>query len=149
MTIQITVIGNLTENPDLRYTNSGTAVVTMTVAVNERYRDNGSGEWKDGPTSFCRVNAWRDLADHAAESLAKGDRVMVYGTLRQRSYDVEPTGPKDSGKRQVWEVQATEIGAALRYAKVAISKVKRDSVPVPEDPWAREDQAPTEDKPPF
>ena len=145
MSMQITVIGNLTDDPELRYTQTGSAVATMTVAVNERYRDSGSGEWKDGPTSYVRCYAWRDLADHAAESLRKGDRVIVYGTMRQRSYET-----KEGEKRTVWEVQATELGAALRYAKASVTRVRRDAVPVPADPWAPADAPPpAEDRPPF
>jgi single-strand DNA-binding protein len=150
--IQITVIGNLTDDPELRYTPAGVAVATFTVASNERYRDNG-GQWQDGPTSFVRCNVWRDLADHAAESLAKGDRVIVSGILRQRSYEVEAKSPQDSGKRTVWEVAASEVGAALRYATVKVSKVRRDGVPVPEDPWAGANGGPQDsdapDEPPF
>jgi single-strand DNA-binding protein len=90
--------------------------------------------------SFVRVNAWRDLAEHVAESLGKGDRVMVAGTLRQRDYET-----KEGEKRTVWEVQAAEVGAALRYATVKVSKIRRDHVPAPEDPWA--DQAPAPESP--
>jgi single-strand DNA-binding protein len=127
---QITITGNLTDAPDLRFTPSGAPVATFTVAVNERYRDN-SGTWQDGETSFHRVNAWRELAEHATESLGKGDRVIVTGTLRQRNYE-----NKDGDKRTVWEVRAAAIGADLTRAVVKITRVKRNGVPLPEDPWA-------------
>lgn len=141
--ISITVTGNLTGDPELKFTASGTPVATFTIASNERFKD-GSGEWKDGPVSFVRCNAWRELAEHVAESMGKGDRVIVAGTLRQRDYET-----KEGEKRTVWEVAVTEAGAALRYATVKISKARRDQVPPPEDPWAGAPSAPLEDEPPF
>lgn len=141
--INITVTGNLTADPELRFTSSGVPVATFTVASNERFKDQ-AGQWQDGPVSFVRVNVWRDLAEHVSESLAKGDRAIVTGTLRQRDY--ETTGGE---KRTVWEVAASEVGAALRYATAKISKVRRDSVPPPEDPWAGSAPNPPEDEPPF
>lgn len=143
--IDITVTGNLAGDPELRFTSSGAPVATFTVASNERYRDSG-GEWKDGAASFVRCNAWRQLAEHVAESLRKGDRVIVSGILRQRGYET-----KEGEKRTVWEVTATEVGAALSYATVKVSKVRRDGVPVPDDPWAAAPapDAPAEDEPPF
>jgi single-strand DNA-binding protein len=143
--ISVTVVGNLTADPELRYTASGVPVATFTVASNERFKD-ASGEWQDGPTSFVRCNAWRDLGEHVAESLAKGDRAVVTGILRQRDYEAQ-----DKTKRTVWEVAVSEVGAALRYATVKIAKARRDGVPVPEDPWAQAGPppAPTDDEPPF
>ena len=143
----ITIIGNLTADPELRFTPNGAPVATFTVASNERYRDD-SGQWQDGPTSFHRVNAWRELAEHAAESLTKGTRVIVSGALRQRTYETEPKGNGDNGKRTVWEVRASEIGAALSYATAEVKKVKRDSVPLPDDPYANGDHG-YSDEPPF
>src|ERR1039458_1664750 len=142
--IQVTITGNLTGNPELRFTATGTPVASFSVASNERYKDK-AGEWQDGPTSFVRCNAWRDLSEHVAESLAKGDRVIVTGILRQRDYE------KDGAKRTAWEVAVTEVGAALRYATVKISKSQRDSAPIPEDPWAASGMppAPAEDESPF
>jgi single-strand DNA-binding protein len=144
--MNITVIGNLTGDPELRFTANGAPVTTFTVASNERYKDQ-AGEWQDGQTSFVRCNAWRDLAEHVAESVSKGDRVIVNGTLRQRDYET-----KEGEKRTVWEVAASEVGAALRYATVKVSKVRRDSIPPAENPWSREapvPSAPAEDAPPF
>jgi single-strand DNA-binding protein len=143
--IQITVTGNLTADPELRYTPAGVPIAQFSVASNERYKDGG-GQWQDGPTSFVRCNAWRELAEHCAESLAKGDRVIVTGILRQRDYEA-----KDGTKRTVWELAASEAGAALKYATVKIAKVHRGGPPVPEDPWASQappPEGPT-DEPPF
>lgn len=143
--ISVTVVGNLTADPELRYTASGVPVATFTVASNERFKD-AAGEWQDGPTSFVRCNAWRDLAEHVAESLAKGDRAVITGILRQRDYEAQ-----DKTKRTVWEVACSEVGAALRYATAKIAKARRDSVPTPEDPWAAAGPppGPTDDEPPF
>jgi single-strand DNA-binding protein len=131
--INVTVTGNLTGDPELKFTNSGTQVATFSVAANERRRVGD--KWEDGPTSFVRCNAWRDLAEHIAESLSKGDRVVVTGTMREREWVT------DSGeKRRTWELTAAEVGAALSYATVKIAKaVRRDDAPVPEDPWANQE----------
>lgn len=145
--IQTTVTGNLAGDPELRFTPAGVPVASFTVAANERYKDQ-AGQWQDGSTSFLKCNAWRDLAEHIAESLGKGDRVIVSGQLRQRTYET-----KENEKRIIWELAASEVGAALRYATVKISKVRRDQAPPPEDPWS--DQAPPPagpadaDEPPF
>lgn len=142
--INVTVVGNLVADPELRFTANGSPVASWTMASNERYKD-ASGAWTDGPTSFVRCNAFRDLGEHVAESLAKGDRAVVVGTLRQRDYET-----KEGERRSVWEVTATEVGAALHYATVKISKARRDSVPTPEDPWrdAPAPAAPADDDPP-
>ena len=137
--ITTTVVGNITAQPELRFTPAGVPVATFTVAANERYRDK-SGEWADGPTSWVRCNAWRDQAEHVAESFDKGDRVIVTGTFREREYEVQSQHAGDSGKRRVWELHVSEVGASVRHATVKISRVRRDGVPLPEDPWA--DQAP-------
>lgn len=133
--ITATVTGNTTARPELRFTPAGAPVATFTVAVNERYK-NAAGEWTDGPTSFVRCVAWRDLAEHLAESVDKGDRLIVTGTMREREYEVESQHPGDSGKRRVWELNVTDAGAALRYATVKITKARRNGVPLPDDPWA-------------
>ena len=142
--INATVTGNLTADPELKFTPAGVPVAVFTIASNERFKDQ-AGQWQDGPTSFVRCNAWRELAEHLAESAAKGDRMIVTGTFRQRDYETS-----SGEKRTVWELAVTEAGAALRYATVKITRAKRDSVPVPEDPWARDARsAPVEDEPPF
>lgn len=117
----ITVIGNLTGDPNLRYTTSGAAVVDFTVASTPRTFDRNSNQWKDGDTLFLRCSAWREYAENIAESLTKGTRVIVQGRLVQRSYT-----PRDGGEqRTVVELQVDEVGPALRYAKAQITRTPR------------------------
>ena len=110
-----TIVGNLTEHPELRYTTNGAPVANFTVAVTPRVKD-GDG-WKDGETSFLRVTAWRQLAEHAADSLSKGDRVLVYGTLRQRSWET-PEGER----RSLVEVEADEVAPSLKFATATVQR---------------------------
>jgi single-strand DNA-binding protein len=105
----VTITGNLTDDPDLRFTPNGNPVANFRLAVTARVKD-GEG-WKDGDTSFFRVNVWRQLAEHAAESLAKGDRAVVIGRLKSRSWET-PEGDK----RSVVEVEADEVAPSLRWA---------------------------------
>jgi single-strand DNA-binding protein len=112
-----TIVGNLVDDPELRFTSSGIAVANMRVAVTQRIQQDG--EWRDGDTSFLRVNVWRGQAEHLADSLSKGDRVMVTGRLRQRTWET-PEGEK----RSVTEIEADEVGASLKFA---IAKVERAS----------------------
>jgi single-strand DNA-binding protein len=105
-----TIVGNLTETPELRYTANGAAVANFTVAVTPR-RPDGKGGFTDAETSFFRCTAWRGLAEHLADSLAKGDRVLVSGTLRQRAWET-PEGERRSSV----EVQVEEAGPSLRWA---------------------------------
>ena len=105
----VTITGNLTEDPELRYTPNGAPVANLRVAVTPRVKDGDA--WKDGETSFFQVTAWRSLAENVAESLTKGARVMVYGRLQQRSWET-PEGER----RSVVEVQAEEVGPSLRWA---------------------------------
>src|SRR5881396_3540725 len=116
---QITIVGNLTDDPELRYTPNGAAVVNFSVAVTPRIRDEGGG-WKDGDTSFFRVNAWRTLAENSAESLTRGSRVVVVGRLRQRSWET-PEGER----RSVVEIEADELGPSLRWATAKIERQGR------------------------
>jgi len=116
---QITIVGNLTDDPELRYTPNGAAVVNFSVAVTPRIRDEG-GAWKDGETSFFRVNAWRTLAENAAESLTRGARVLVVGRLRQRSWET-PEGER----RSVVEIEADELGPSLKWATAKVEKQGR------------------------
>ena len=106
---QLVLVGNLTDAPELRFTPQGTAVAGFRLAVTPRLRD-GDG-WRDGETSFFRVNVWRDMAEHVAESLSKGDRALVVGRLKLRSWET-PEGEK----RSVTEVEADEVGASLKFA---------------------------------
>src|SRR4029434_6336007 len=112
-----TIVGNLVDDPELRFTNTGIAVANMRVAVTQRIQQDG--EWRDGDTSFLKVNVWRGQAEHLADSLAKGDRVMVTGRLRERSWDT-PEGDK----RSVTELEADEVGASLKWAT---AKAERSS----------------------
>jgi single-strand DNA-binding protein len=112
-----TIVGNLVDDPELRFTTTGIAVANMRVAVTQRIQQDG--EWRDGDTSFLKVNVWRGQAEHLADSLAKGDRVMVTGRLRQRSWET-PEGDK----RSVTEIEADEVGASLKWAT---AKVERTS----------------------
>jgi single-strand DNA-binding protein len=105
----VTVVGNLTGDPELKFTTTGHALATFRVAVTGRVKDGDT--WKDGETSFYRIVAWRDLAEHVTESLSKGDRALVQGQLRQRSWQTD-----DGDKRSVVEIQADEIGVSLKWA---------------------------------
>ncbi|HWB37862.1 MAG TPA: single-stranded DNA-binding protein [Rugosimonospora sp.] len=125
----VTVTGNLTADPELRYTPSGKAVAKFTVVTNERRR-NAAGEWEDGDPSFHRVTAWGQLAENVAESLGKGARAIVTGVLRQRSWE-----DKDSGqKRYDWEVTADAVGAELSWATATVKKLTRHQG-APDDQW--------------
>jgi single-strand DNA-binding protein len=118
---QVVIVGNLTDDPELRYTPAGAAVANFRVAVNRRTRDE-SGQWKDGETSFFRVNAWRSLAENVAESLTRGSRVVVSGRLRSRSWE-NPEGET----RSAVEIEADEIGPSLRWATAKVEKTQRSS----------------------
>jgi single-strand DNA-binding protein len=116
---QVVIVGNLTDDPELRYTPSGAAVANFRVAVNRRTRDE-SGQWKDGETSFFRVNAWRTLAENVAESLTRGSRVVVVGRLRSRSWETQ-----EGDTRSAVEIEADEIGPSLRWATAKPEKTQR------------------------
>jgi single-strand DNA-binding protein len=105
----VALVGNLTDDPEVRFTPQGTAVASFRLAVTPRVKD-GEG-WKDGDTSFFRINAWRDLAEHAADSLSKGDRALVLGRLKTRSWET-PEGER----RSTVEVEAEEVGPSLKWA---------------------------------
>jgi single-strand DNA-binding protein len=116
----ITVIGNLTADPELRFTPSGAAVANFTVASTPRIYDRQSGEWKDGEALFLRCNIWREAAENVAESLTRGSRVIVHGRLKQRSFET-----REGEKRTVFEVEVDEIGPSLRYATAKVNKASR------------------------
>lgn len=116
----ITLIGNLTGDPELRFTPSGAAVANFTVACTPRTLDRQSNEWKDGETLFISCAVWRQVAENVAESLTRGSRVVVTGRLKARSYD-----DRDGNKRTVFECDVEEIGASMRYATLKISKTSR------------------------
>ncbi len=116
----ITVVGNLTADPELRFTPSGAAVANFTVASTPRIFDRQSSEWKDGEALFLRCNIWREAAENVAESLTRGARVIVTGRLKQRSFET-----KEGEKRTVMEVEVEEIGPSLRYASAKVTKAGR------------------------
>jgi single-strand DNA-binding protein len=116
----ITVVGNLTDDPELRFTPSGAAVAKFRIASTPRTLDRQTNEWKDGEPLFLACNIWRDAAEHVAESLQRGARVIVQGRLRQRSYET-----REGEKRTVYELEVDEIGPSLRYATAKVQRVSR------------------------
>ncbi|WP_040784902.1 single-stranded DNA-binding protein [Nocardia pneumoniae] len=116
----ITVIGNLTADPELRFTPAGQAVANFTVASTPRVFDRNSNEWKDGEALFLRCNIWREAAENVAESLTRGSRVIVSGRLKQRSYET-----REGEKRTVVELEVDEVGPSLRYATAKVNKTSR------------------------
>ena len=152
----ITVVGNLTDDPELRFTSSGAAVANFTVASTPRFFDKNTNDWKDGDALFLRCSIWRQAAENVAETLTKGARVIVQGRLKQRSYET-----RDGEKRTVYELDVDEVGPSLKYATAKVVKVSRGSgggggfgggapaasAAPAEDPWA---SAPAvDDEPPF
>jgi len=118
---QITVVGNLTAPPELRFTPNGAAVANFTVASTPRTFDRQSNEWKDGEALFLRCSAWKEVAENVAESLDKGMRVIVQGRLKARSYD-----DKDGNRRTSWELDVDEIGPALKFATAKVTRAQRN-----------------------
>jgi single-strand DNA-binding protein len=118
----VTLVGNLTDDPELRFTAQGAAVANFRIAVSKRIRDPQTNEWKDGDTSFFRVNVWRQLAENVAESLTRGTRVIVTGTLKMRQWETQ-----EGEKRSVVEIEATEVGPSLKWATAKIEKTSRQS----------------------
>ena len=116
----ITVVGNLTADPELRFTPSGAAVANFTVASTPRMFDRQTNEWKDGEALFLRCSIWREAAENVAESLTRGSRVIVQGRLKQRSFET-----REGEKRTVVEVEVDEIGPSLRYATAKVNKASR------------------------
>jgi len=143
----ITVVGNLTADPELRFTASGAAVANFTVASTPRTLDRASGEWKDGEALFLRCSIWRQAAENVAESLTRGARVVVTGRLKQRSFET-----KEGEKRTVIELEVDEIGPSLRYATAKVNRAQRTdgggspggyggsgsrpAAPPADDPWS-------------
>lgn len=148
----ITVVGNLTDDPELRFTASGAAVANFTVASTPRFFDKNTNDWKDGDALFLRCSIWRQAAENVAETLTKGARVIVQGRLKQRSYET-----REGEKRTVYELDVDEVGPSLKYATAKVAKVSRgggggfgggapSSAPA-DDPWAS--ASPADDEPPF
>ena len=118
----ITIIGNLVNDPELRYTPTGQAVANFRVASTPRYMDRQTNEWKDGDSLFLSCNVWRQAAENVAESLQRGMRVIVYGRLRQRSYET-----REGEKRTVYEVEVDDVGPSMRNASAKVTKSNRSS----------------------
>lgn len=116
----LTVIGNLTNDPELRFTPSGSAVSNFTIASTPRTFDRNANEWKDGETLFLRCSVWREAGENVAESLTKGTRVIVQGRLKARSYET-----KEGERRTVFELEVDEIGPSLRYASAKVTRNQR------------------------
>ena len=116
----ITIVGNLTNDPELRFTPSGSAVANFTIASTPRTFDKQSNEWKDGETLFLRASVWREAAENVAESLTKGMRVIAQGRLQSRSYET-----KEGEKRTVIEFEVDEIGPSLKYANAKVNRTQR------------------------
>ena len=136
----ITVVGNLTSDPELRYTQNGLAVANFTIASTPRSFDRASNDWKDGDALFLRASVWREFAEHVAGSLTKGSRVIATGRLKQRSYET-----KEGEKRTSIELEIDEIGPSLRYATAQITRTSssregvsggRGGGPIADEPWA-------------
>ena len=119
---QITIIGNLVDDPQLRYTPTGQAVANFRVASTPRFMDRQTNEWKDGDSLFLTCNVWRQAAENVAESLQRGMRVIVSGRLRQRSYET-----KEGEKRTVYEVEVDEVGPSLRNASAKVVRSNRST----------------------
>ncbi len=137
----ITVVGNLTADPELRYTQSGLAVANFTIASTPRSFDRASNDWKDGEALFLRASVWREFAEHVASSLTKGSRVIAQGRLKQRSYET-----KEGEKRTAIELEVDEIGPSLRYATAQVTRSQSSggggqmgqrsgAAPVADEPW--------------
>ena len=117
---QITIAGNLVDDPELRFTPAGQPVARFRVASTPRFRDNSTGEWKDGDSLFLTCNVWRQAAENVAETLQRGMRVIVSGRLRQRSYET-----KEGEKRTVYEVEVDDVGPSLRNASAKVNRIAR------------------------
>ena len=115
----VTVVGNLTDDPELRYTPAGVAVANCRVAVNRRVRNSQTNEWEDRTDGFFTVNVWREMAENVAETLHKGDRVLIQGSIRSRSWE-----DKEGQTRWVTEIEADEVCPSLRWARAKIEKVR-------------------------
>jgi single-strand DNA-binding protein len=138
----VTVVGNLTADPELRFTQSGAAVANFTVASTPRRFNRDTGKWEDQDALFLRCSVWRQAAENVAESLNRGDRVIVHGNLRQRSFET-----REGEKRTVIEMEVDEVGPSLKWASATVNKASRQRESSTgwtdqqggqqEDPWSR------------
>ena len=134
----LTIVGNLTADPELRFTPAGHAVADFTVASTPRNYDRQTGAWRDGEPLFLRCTAWRQLAEHTAESLTRGTRVIVTGRLRQRSFELT-----EGVTRTVTELDVDELGPSLRYSTARVTKTTRTTTPTTSGPTTTTAAAPT------
>jgi single-strand DNA-binding protein len=167
---QITIVGNLVADPELRFTANGQAVANFRIASTPRFKDQQTGEWKDGDGVFLTVNVWRQAAENVAESLTRGMRVIVQGRLKQRSYET-----REGEKRTVYEIEADDVGPSLKNATAKVTKAQRSGGGQPQggfgggqqqdtyggqgrggrqsqpadDPWATSGAGPSDTDPPF
>lgn len=143
----ITVIGNLTADPEIKFTTGGAALAKFTIAATPRVFDRESNQWKDGTSTFFRCSAWRRLAEHIAESLTKGSHVVAFGRIRQHNWET-PEGEN----RSMLAVEVDEIGASLRFTTVAINGKAAAKADASGDAWATDSasaDAKFSDQPPF
>lgn len=145
----ITIVGNLTGDPELKFTEGGAALAKFTIAVTPRTFDRTSNQWKDGTTAFYRCAAWRTLAEHIADSLKRGSRVVASGRMRQHDWTSD-----QNEKRSMLAVEVDDIGASIRFTTVTINaKPAQKSGPVGDDPWAKTGDtaggSQASDEPPF
>jgi len=140
----VTVIGNLTADPELRFTPSGAAVTNFTVASTPRTWDKQSGEWRDGDPLFLRCSLWRQFAENVAESLGRGSRVIVHGRIRQRSFET-----KEGEKRTVMELDVDEIGPSLRFVTASLTRATPATGTEGSSAWTPEPVAAGAGDPPF
>lgn len=137
---QVTLIGTLVAEPELRFTNGGKAVASINVATNSRRKNPTTGQYEDGDTTFVRGSVWGQYAENIAESLTKGTKVIATGQLKQRSYE------KDGQTRTVFELEVDEIGPSLRFATVVVNKTSKGGGSKPAapaaDPWGSSDAEP-------
>jgi single-strand DNA-binding protein len=137
----ITVIGNLTADPDVRFTPSGAAVASFTVAATRRVFDKDTNAWKDAGTLFMNCSAWRDLAEHVGDTLTKGQRVIAHGSLKQRTYD-----DSQGIKRTVVELDVEDVGPSLKYATAKVTRATRNGgAPHPADQGGWGSRTPADD----
>lgn len=143
--IPLTVTGNLCDAPELRFTPAGVAVASFVVASTPRTFDSKTNEWRDGTASFMRCSVWREQAENVAESLRKGDRVTVSGILAQHHWEDEET----KAKRSAWELQADEVAASMKFARLRIAKATRQEAPGGAESRPAAPAAPADTEPPF
>ncbi|MCY4623019.1 MAG: single-stranded DNA-binding protein [bacterium] len=143
----VTIVGNLTQDPEMRFTPNGVAMVKLSIAVNRRRFNRDSNTWEDGDASFFNATCWRDLAENVSESLRKGTRVVITGRLEQRSWETQ-----DGDRRSIVEIQVDEIGPSLKWATASVTRIPRgggwsgggQQANVPPAPVARNNPPPDE-----